>query len=80
MRIAIAGAGRMGQAISALIDQADDLELAGVWHRGDDLDALLEGADVVIDFSLPEGTEQVLQAVVRHGKPLPRHEPEPSTG
>jgi len=69
-RIAIAGTGRMGQAIAAGLEKQDDLELGGLWGRGDDLDALVAASDVVIDFSLPEGTVQVLDAVVRHGKPL----------
>ena len=69
-RVAIAGAGRMGKAIAAGIAALEDMELAGTWGRGDDLDALLAAADVVIDFSLPEGTMAVLDAVRRHGKPL----------
>jgi 4-hydroxy-tetrahydrodipicolinate reductase len=60
----------MGRAIAAGLESRDDMELVGYWGRGDDLDALLPGADVVIDFSLPEGTMQVLDAAVRHGKPL----------
>jgi 4-hydroxy-tetrahydrodipicolinate reductase len=70
IRVAIAGAGRMGKAIAAGLDKHDDLELAGIWGRGGDLDALVEDADVVIDFSLPGGTMQVLDAVRAHGKPL----------
>ncbi len=70
LAIAVAGAGRMGQSIAASIDAHSDLTLAGVWQRGQDLAALMETADVVIDFSLPEGTEQVLQAVVASAKPL----------
>ena len=60
----------MGQAIAAAIGEADDLELAGVWSRGDDLDVLLESADVIVDFSLPEGTGQVLDALRRNPRPL----------
>jgi len=70
IRVAIAGAGRMGQAIAAGLEKQDDMELAGLWGRGDDLASLLEAADVVIDFSLPDGTEQVLVEVARLGKPL----------
>lgn len=70
MKIAIAGAGRMGQVIAAIVEQQDDLELAGLWDRGGDLDALVSAADVVVDFSLPAGTEKVLDAVLRHDKPL----------
>ncbi len=69
-KIAIAGAGRMGKAIADGIASMDDLQLAGTWGRGDDLDALIAEADVVIDFSLPEGTMAVLEAVKRHGTPL----------
>ena len=70
IRIAIAGAGRMGQAIAAGLEDQADMELVGVWSRGDDLDALASSADVVIDFSLPDGTAQVLEAVLRRKKPL----------
>jgi 4-hydroxy-tetrahydrodipicolinate reductase len=70
MRVAIAGAGRMGRAIAAVLESQEDLELAGLWGRGDDLDALAGDADVVIDFSLPDGTMQVLETVIAHGKPL----------
>ena len=70
IRVAIAGKGRMGQAIAAGLEQRDDMELAGLWGKGDDLDELVANADVIIDFSLPDGTAQVLDAVVRHRKPL----------
>ena len=70
MRVAIAGAGRMGRAIAAVLESQEDLELAGLWGRGDDLDALVGDADVVIDFSLPDGTMQVLETVLAQGKPL----------
>ena len=69
-RIVIAGAGRMGQAIAAGLDAQDDLELVGTWQRGDDLSPLVSAADVVIDFSLPDGTTQVLEAVAEHNTPL----------
>ena len=70
IRVAIAGTGRMGQAIAASLEQQEDMELAGLWGRGDDLDALVASSDVVIDFSLPAGTGQILDSVVRLGKPL----------
>jgi 4-hydroxy-tetrahydrodipicolinate reductase len=60
----------MGKAIADGLDAEAGMELAGIWARGDDLDALVGAADVVIDFSLPDGTLQVLDAVIRHGKPL----------
>ena len=60
----------MGQAIAKSIEHHDDMELAGIWQRGDDLDALVANADVLIDFSLPKGTATVLDAAVRHEIPL----------
>lgn len=68
--VAIAGKGRMGQAIADGLEQQDDMELAGLWGKGDDLDELVANSDVIIDFSLPEGTAQVVDAAVRHRKPL----------
>jgi 4-hydroxy-tetrahydrodipicolinate reductase len=56
-RVVVSGAaGRMGEAVCAAVEAADDLELAG---RADPaLDARLEdvlaGADVVVDFTTPE--------------------------
>ncbi len=70
IRVAIAGTGRMGQAIAAGLEQHDDMELVGLWGRGDDLDTLVSNSDVVIDFSLPDGTVKVLEAASRHGKAL----------
>lgn len=70
MRIVIAGAGRMGQAIAARLDAQDDLQLVGTWQRGDDLAPLVAACDVVVDFSLPDGTMQVLDAVTEHARPL----------
>ncbi len=70
IKIAIAGAGRMGMALAATIEQQSDVALTGIWKRGEDLDAVVASCDVVIDFSLPEGTVEVLAAVVRLQKPL----------
>ena len=60
----------MGKAIAAGLDGQQDMEFVGFWGRGDDLDALMSSADVVIDFSLPDGTAEVLEAVLRQKKPL----------
>lgn len=80
-RVAVLGAGRMGQEIINAIASNDDLCLSGVWTRkkenldeaivvSDDLAAVLSGSDVAIDFSLPEATPKVLAAVLEAGKPL----------
>ena len=70
MRIGIAGAGRMGQALAAIVEAANDLELAGTWHRDEALEPLVRTADVLIDFSLPEATLTVIDAIERLGTPL----------
>ena len=60
----------MGQAIMQAIDVADDLQVSGVWARGDSIDEVVAAADVIIDFSLPDATAILLEAVMRHRKPL----------
>lgn len=70
LRIAIAGAGRMGQSIAGEAQSRDDTEVVGVWSRGGNLDALARTADVIIDFSLPEATREVVQSAVAAGTPL----------
>ena len=57
IRVAVAGAaGRMGQAVCAAVDGADDLELAGRADPalGTELAAVLDGCDVVVDFTRPD--------------------------
>jgi 4-hydroxy-tetrahydrodipicolinate reductase len=57
IRVAVAGAaGRMGQAVCAAVDGADDMELTG---RADPalgvaLEGVLGAADVVVDFTRPD--------------------------
>ncbi len=81
MRIAVLGAGRMGQELVRAIAINDELRLASVWTRkdisaddgivvSDDLAAVLPVSDVAIDFSLPEATTIVLEAVLAAAKPL----------
>lgn len=82
LRIAMAGAGRMGQAIMSAIGRRDDVVLASVWQRAaalvdtggapgsDDIEAVVAEADVVVDFSLPDGTVRVVEACKSQSKPL----------
>jgi 4-hydroxy-tetrahydrodipicolinate reductase len=60
----------MGQAIARQVDAADELTLAGIWGRGDDLEPIVQGADVLVDFSLPQAFDEVLATAVRHRIPL----------
>ena len=76
----------MGLAIINAVNEFPDLRIGSVWVRDPeaardmstpsgavisvDLDRVVDAADVIIDFSLFEATEQVVAAVVRHGKSL----------
>ncbi len=57
LRVAVAGAGgRMGQAVCAAVEGADDLELTGRADPSLDvaLEDVLDDADVVVDFTVPD--------------------------
>ena len=57
IRVAVAGAaGRMGQTVCAAVEDADDLELTGRADPafGTPLADVLEDADVVVDFTVPD--------------------------
>jgi 4-hydroxy-tetrahydrodipicolinate reductase len=68
LRIAVAGAsGRMGQTLIAAVEAASDLELSGTLDLGRDVRKGLEGAQVLIDFTRPEGTLAHLEVCVEFG-------------
>lgn len=55
-KVAVVGAsGRMGATVCGAVEAADDLELVGRFDVGDDLGDLA-GADVVVEFSVPDGS------------------------
>jgi 4-hydroxy-tetrahydrodipicolinate reductase len=57
IKVAVAGAaGRMGSTVCAAVDDADDLELSGRADPslGVELAEVLDGADVVVDFTVPD--------------------------
>ena len=57
LRIAVAGStGRMGRMLIDAVDTAPDCTLAGAFDIGADLRASLAQAQVLIDFTRPEGT------------------------
>jgi len=60
----------MGLALAHAVEAARDLELAGVWKRGDALEPLAAAADVIVDFSLPEATDTVITAAIDSHTPL----------
>jgi len=62
-RVAIAGAGgRMGRALVEAIATAPQVTLATAFDVGDDVRAALAAADVLVDFTRPEGTLNHLAA------------------
>ncbi len=72
LKVAVLGAGRMGRQVVQVIDAAADCQIVGVWSRNADteLGALLDGADVAIDFTLPEATTEIAGAAAQRGVPL----------
>lgn len=72
LKVAVLGTGRMGQQLVQVIGDAADCEVAGVWSRSSDteLAALLAGADVAIDFTLPEATGEIAAIAAAQHTPL----------
>ena len=72
LKIAILGSGRMGRQVVQVIDEATDCEVAGVWSRNTDteLAVLLTGADVAIDFTLPDVTSEIARIATDRRTPL----------
>jgi 4-hydroxy-tetrahydrodipicolinate reductase len=70
IRVAVAGAaGRMGQAVCEAVEGADDTELSGRADPalGMPLDEVLEGADVVVDFTRPDTAPANAEACLAAG-------------
>jgi len=66
-RVAVIGAsGRMGATVCAAVEGADDLELAGRFDVGDELGDLA-GADVVVEFSVPDASPANVAHCVSRG-------------
>ncbi len=85
IKVVVSGVlGRMGGIVASEIDATDDLTLAGAvdvaGHEGigssvcgiettDDLTSALDGADVAVDFTLPESTSAFFEACSAAGVP-----------
>ncbi len=70
IRVGVAGAaGRMGQAVCAAVEGADDMVLAGKADPalGVELADILAGVDVVVDFTRPDTALENARACVRAG-------------
>ncbi len=70
-KIVIVGSkGRMGQMLLACAARQSDLQVVGQIDQGDDLAAVIGGADAVIDFSLHDATPAVAKLCAAHVKAL----------
>ena len=74
IRVAISGGtGNVGRALAAAVQAADDLELAGLAapSLGVSLTELLQnGADVAVDFSVPDAAAAACETAIGAGVPL----------
>ncbi len=69
IRVGVLGArGKVGQAICAAVQAADDLELVAEVDKGDALEIFTEtGTEVVVDFTHPDVVMGNLKFLVEHG-------------
>jgi 4-hydroxy-tetrahydrodipicolinate reductase len=66
-RVAVIGAaGRMGTTVCRVVEEADGLELVGRFDAGDELDDLA-GAEVVVEFSVPDASPTNVAHCVSRG-------------
>ena len=75
IRVAVAGAaGRMGATVSGAVAGAEDLELTGRADPalGTELGDVLDDADVVVDFTVPDQALPNAHACLHAGVPVPR--------
>ncbi|TKX30721.1 4-hydroxy-tetrahydrodipicolinate reductase [Campylobacter aviculae] len=69
--IGIYGAkGRMGKQIQECLENENNAKTAMLYDKGDDINKLFEKSDVIIDFSSPEGTYELLNYAKTNSKPL----------
>ncbi len=70
IRVVVSGAaGRMGEVVCDAVEGAEDMQLAGRAdpHLDSPLSRLLEGADVVVDFSTPDAAPTNARSCVEAG-------------
>lgn len=70
-KIIIAGAkGKMGQALLRIGEKMPGLTIAGTIDRGQDLSAIIQKADVVVDFTYHDATVAFAQICAQHKKAI----------
>ena len=71
LQVAIFGAsGRMGRAVIAAVEESADVAVKGTTTSSGDPAAALAGADVAIEFALPQATAAHLSACLAAKRPL----------
>lgn len=70
-RVIITGSkGRMGQALIACAARVPELQVAGEIDQGDDIKAVIDSGDVVIDFSFHNATVAIAELCAQKKKAL----------
>ena len=69
IKVGVLGAtGRVGSAVVAGVEKADDLQLAAQVSAGDSLQVLVdEGVDVIVDFTTPNAVMDNLEFCINNG-------------
>ena len=71
MKVIIHGSkGRMGQMLISCGEKMEGIEVIAEVDQGDDLGAIIDGCDVVIDFSLHGATDSCAAICAKNGKAL----------
>ncbi|HEX5710396.1 MAG TPA: 4-hydroxy-tetrahydrodipicolinate reductase, partial [Sulfuricurvum sp.] len=84
IRVGVFGAGgRVGKLIIEDLRQESEISLGAVYVRNEldfsidpsvlvtnDMNVLLKSSDVIIDFSLPEATQKLLESAMKNPCPL----------
>ena len=68
--IMVGAKGRMGQAILSLAKESPDYQVFAEVDKGDNLAAVIHGADSVIEFSHHSVTPMIAEICLQHQKPL----------
>ena len=62
--------GRMGQAVATAVSECEETRVAAGIDLGDSLEEALKRCDLVIDFTLPSFTNELIEGCVESGIPL----------
>ncbi|MBZ7942655.1 4-hydroxy-tetrahydrodipicolinate reductase [Campylobacter molothri] len=71
INIGIFGAkGRMGKQIKECLEEENNTKIAMLYDKGDNINELFKKSEVIIDFSSPKGTYELLNHARTNSKPL----------